>query len=372
MFAQCLVSFGSNLGSRDAAIGEAARLLSQQRVVQSLRTSRLFETPPIGGPGGQEPFLNAVAVFDTTASAREVLALLQSVEERLGRQRRRRWDARSIDLDVVLHGELVGGGQGLIVPHPRYTARQFVLQPACDVAAEYRDPRFGWTLRQLTDHVSAGVPSLALLGADAATRRMVCERLATEHGIRVFADRDVYPTMPLLANAPAPVIAPEATYRPPGAPGSSGAPGSPEVSTRPDALGPSGAEFAAGALPRPEALSEQVAAGKADAAALRSAPDAIAVDQAPCWVAAFVPPLPPLDSPLTKAADVPRLIARMQWATPQTRWPAPHQMWPTGGRWPEYRLEIDNFDWAISEVVAALRSMRCLVRPVTEDGDWWQ
>ncbi len=90
-----------------------------------MMASRLFETPPIGGPAGQEPFLNAVAAFDTDASARQILELLQQTEQRLGRTRNLRWDSRSIDLDVVLHGELVGGGTGLIVPHPRYTARQF-------------------------------------------------------------------------------------------------------------------------------------------------------------------------------------------------------------------------------------------------------
>ena len=146
MTAQCLISFGSNLGDRDRLIAEAAQQIAASGVTAELRTSRLFETPPIGGPHGQEPFLNAVAAFDTRASAREILQLLQRVEQQLGRQRRRRWDARSIDLDVVLHGELVGGGTGLIVPHPRYTAREFVLEPACDVAAHYRDPRFGWTL----------------------------------------------------------------------------------------------------------------------------------------------------------------------------------------------------------------------------------
>ena len=117
-----------------------------------MKASRLFETPPIGGPSGQEPFLNAVAAFETDASAREILDLLQQTEQRLGRTRNLRWDSRSIDLDVVLHGALVGGTSDLIVPHPRYTARQFVLKPACDVAADYRDPRFGWDLRTLSQH----------------------------------------------------------------------------------------------------------------------------------------------------------------------------------------------------------------------------
>ncbi len=324
-FSQCLISFGSNLGNRDAVIADAARAIIQAPFIETFRTSRLFETPAIGGPGGQEPFLNAIAALDTRASAREILALLQSVEEQLGRQRKHRWGARSIDLDVVLHGELVGGGRGLIVPHPRYTARQFVLQPACDVAAEYRDPRFGWTLRQLTDHLSAGAPSLALIGGDLATRLKLCERLATEHGIRVFADRDLPEPMSVLGNVPA------------------------------------------GGVPF-------ITSGDVQGSSIglrRLVPDAIhAANDAP-WVSAFVPPLPPLDSPLTGAVDVPRLVARLQWSTAETRWPAPHQMWPTTWQWPEYRLEIDDLDWTVGEIVSALDSMRCEVRPVTESGDWY-
>ncbi len=205
MTAQCLISFGSNLGNRDALIADAARAVAGSPAVEEMRASRLFETPPIGGPGGQEPFLNAVAAFETTVSAREILKMLQQIENRLGRQRRQRWDARPIDLDVVLHGELVSGGTGLIVPHPRYTARQFVLQPACDVAAHYRDPRFGWTLQRLAQHLSDGVPSLALVGGDVTTRNELCRRLSDEHRIRTFAARPLAEPMPVLGNAPAPV-----------------------------------------------------------------------------------------------------------------------------------------------------------------------
>ncbi len=203
MTAQCLISFGSNLGNRDSLIAEASRLIAADSSVHGLKTSRLFETPPIGGPGGQEPFLNAVAAFETADSARQILGLLQEIEERLGRQRRQRWDARSIDLDVVLHGELVGGGTGLIVPHPRYTARQFVLQPACDVAAHYRDPRFGWTIERLARHLGEGVPSLALVGGDGAIRNELCRRLRDEQGIQTFAAEPLAAPMAVVGNAPA-------------------------------------------------------------------------------------------------------------------------------------------------------------------------
>ena len=323
---QCLVSFGSNLGTRESLISRAAAQISDSSLVHGFHTSRLFETPPIGGPDGQEPFLNAVAAFETPASARDILLLLQEIETRLGRQRRRRWDARSIDLDVVLHGELVGGGTGLIVPHPRYTARQFVLQPACDVAPHFRDPRFGWTMERLAAHVSAEIPSLALVGGDREIRESLCRRLESEHDILTIAARPPAPRVAVVGNAPAVV----------------------------------GGGYRAGGI---EAQRVVVRGDRP-------------------WVSAFVPPLPVLDASadasnaadggVTSVPNAPRLVARIQRMTPETRWPAPHQMWPAGWQWPEYRLEVDDIDWAVREAASALDSMRCPVRPVTADGQWWQ
>lgn len=329
MKSQCLISFGSNLGDRYALIADAAKAVADLPKVDKLRASRLFETPPIGGPAGQEPFLNAVAAFDTMASAREILDCLQVIETDLGRQRRQRWGARAIDLDVVLHGELVGGGTGLIVPHPRYTARQFVLKPACDVAAHYRDPRFGWTLKRLAEHIDQGIPSLALVGGDQAIREELCLRLAAQSGITTFAAKPLATPMKVVGNAPAPIVRDRQSVDP-----------------QPPAQDPKSAGDSVESIIRPDA------------------------DTGP-WVSAFMPPLPPLNSSETASVNVPRLVARMQSTTDQTRWPAPHQMWPAGWRWPEYRLEIDDLGWAVSELASALSSMRCPVEAVTADGGWW-
>ncbi len=365
--AQCLISFGSNLGDRDTVIAEAARRIVASSMVQGFAASRLFETPPIGGPSGQDPFLNAVGAFETSHSARDILGFLQSIEDELGRQRRRRWGARSIDLDVVLHGNLVGGGAALIVPHPRYTARQFVLQPACDVAAHYRDPRFGWTLGELSAHLSAGNASLALVGGDDAIRQQLCDRLTSEHEIRTFA------------------------------------------ATQPTNSGVALDEAMSGRWMKGTRASDVQNGGQPSSMECSSTElgEPIVVQGDEPWVSAYVPrlPLAPLSAKRSQfdsssrpspsqsqrlggsgqdasdlkscekqsaEATIPRLVARMQWATADTRWPAPHQMWPAGGRWPEYRLEIDNLDWAVTELASAIGSMRCSVRPVTEDGLWWQ
>ena len=343
---QCLISFGSNLGDRHALIADAAKAVARLPSVVGLQASRLFETPPIGGPTGQEPFLNAVAAFDTQASAREILDCLQAIETDLGRKRRQRWGARAIDLDVVLHGELVGGGTGLIVPHPRYTARQFVLRPACDVAAHYKDPRFGWTLERLAKHIDQGTPSLALVGGDQAIREELCVRLAAQFGVTTFAARPFPERMKVVGNAPARVSHDLPT------PGQVASPG--------QAVDP---VEASGRKPSSQVEDQETGQIDGDISGVKAA-------RGP-WVAAFLPPLPRLSSPETNSASIPRLVVRMQSTTDQTRWPAPHQMWPSGWRWPEYRLEIDDLDWAVSELASALSSMRCPVEPVTADGAWW-
>lgn len=354
---QCLVSFGSNLGTRLAVMASAARALALNPQVENLRVSRLYETPPIGGPSGQDPFLNGVAAFDTTARAREVLGWLQQLEQQLGRRRQQRWGARSIDLDIVLHGNLIGGASDLTVPHPRYTARRFVLQPACDVAADYRDPRFGWTLARLNRHLELGSPSLALAGADAATRAELCRRLRVDHQILTF-DADPLPQpMAVIANVPAgiPVLPPESPLGPQLSPSlDSPLAAPPSRASTQDGLGDDApwVAAAAGPLPPPEVgLPEGAAAGLAAAAG-----------QAPRG-----------QDESREYADrrVPRLIARMQWTRPQDRWPAPHMIWPATSRWPEYRLEVDDLDWAAKEVVSALASMRCPLRAITTDGRWW-
>ena len=344
MKAQCLISFGSNLGDRHAVVADAARAVAKISNVHELQASRLFETPPIGGPTGQEPFLNAVAAFETEASARDVLESLQVIEKALGRERRQRWGARVIDLDVVLHGELVGGGTGVLVPHPRYTARQFVLKPACDVAGHYRDPRFGWTLSRLAEHIDQGVPSLALVGGDQAIREELCARLSDQFGVTTFAASPLAKPMKVLGNAPMPV------RRDAGQERSSAGRGS-----------LSGPEQAG----RVQESDRQLESGMAEGS--------VEVSKATePWVSAFLPSLPPLDSSQAASLNVPRLVARMQSTTDQTKWPAPHQMWPSGWCWPEYRLEIDDLDWAVSELESALTSMRCPVQPVTADGEWWK
>ena len=131
------VGLGSNLGDREAIVQRAAELIGARRL------SPLHETEP-WGLVDQPQFVNAVAEVETPLDARRLLDELLDVERKLGRERiGPRWGPRTIDLDLLLFGDLVLDEPGLVVPHPYLHERLFVLRPARRSRAGARDPRAG-------------------------------------------------------------------------------------------------------------------------------------------------------------------------------------------------------------------------------------
>jgi len=141
------VALGSNLGDRPAHLDYALSRL--RSLLTNLRISRYYETEPIDVAGPQSLFLNAAAVGSTEASASDLLHALLSIEAERGRERPHPGAARTLDLDLVLYGNLVLTEPGLIVPHPRFRERRFVLEPLAEVAPELVDPVTGSTVGEL-------------------------------------------------------------------------------------------------------------------------------------------------------------------------------------------------------------------------------
>jgi 2-amino-4-hydroxy-6-hydroxymethyldihydropteridine diphosphokinase len=172
--ARCLISFGANIGDARATIQSAASRLQEQLCVDlgshpssggtSFQLSRCFRTPPIGGPTGQPPFINAVAAINTPASPWDVWHCIRRIEKEFGRQRNLRWEARRIDLDILLYDEVRIWTPHLKIPHPRMCMRRFILLPAVDVAHDWLDPVSGWTIGQLAENVRQGASNFILLG----------------------------------------------------------------------------------------------------------------------------------------------------------------------------------------------------------------
>lgn len=180
---QCLISFGANLGQPAETIQQAAQQL-QERLAEGLQhfqLSRFFRTPAVGGPSGQPPFINAVAALEIEGCAAwDVWQAVRETEHALGRVRMERWEARRIDLDVLLFDQQRIWTQHFKLPHPRMVMRRFILEPALDVARQWREPVSGWTIQALAEALRSGPASIVLAGWDASRMQGLLERAATK------------------------------------------------------------------------------------------------------------------------------------------------------------------------------------------------
>ena len=143
------VALGSNLGDRERTLRAALAGLSP--LVSHLRVSAFLETEPVGVAHSQPRYLNAAAVGETALSARGLLDALLAIEQEFGRERPYEGAPRTLDLDLILYGAEVIDEPGLIVPHPRFREREFVLQPLAEVAPDWRDPVSGRTVLDLLE-----------------------------------------------------------------------------------------------------------------------------------------------------------------------------------------------------------------------------
>jgi len=127
------IGLGSNLGGRRKSIHAAVDALRAEEGIFNIDLSSLHETEPVGGPDGQENFLNAAAMIETILSADALFELMQEVENQLGRQRLQHWGPRTIDLDLLLFDDEVIRTSNLVIPHPRMHERMFVLAPLVEI-----------------------------------------------------------------------------------------------------------------------------------------------------------------------------------------------------------------------------------------------
>lgn len=127
---RAFLGLGSNLGDRLAHLRRAVTALPDLVAV-----SPVYETEPVGGPP-QGPYLNLVVELDTERSPRQLLALAHELEDGAGRVRGERFGPRTLDVDLLLVGDLSLDEADLVVPHPRMWQRRFVVAPLADLAPE--------------------------------------------------------------------------------------------------------------------------------------------------------------------------------------------------------------------------------------------
>lgn len=146
------IALGSNLpslaGHPDATL--AAALPQIASIGRITARSSLYSTAPVG-LSNQPQFLNAVVVLDTALTPRTLLAALLFIERLFGRDRAAAVPngPRTLDLDILLYGDLILSEPELEIPHPRFAQRAFVLVPLAEIAPDLRDPRSGISAAQL-------------------------------------------------------------------------------------------------------------------------------------------------------------------------------------------------------------------------------
>lgn len=140
------IALGSNVGDRHATLTAAIDAL--QPYVSALRASSFHDTPYVG-TDAQPPVLNAVVVGVTRLDAHALLERLLAIEQQFGRTRPYGGAPRTLDLDLILYGDAVIEEPGLLVPHPRFRERRFVLEPLAEIAADWRDPVTGRRVAEL-------------------------------------------------------------------------------------------------------------------------------------------------------------------------------------------------------------------------------
>jgi 2-amino-4-hydroxy-6-hydroxymethyldihydropteridine diphosphokinase len=127
---RAFLGMGSNVGDRKRYLTDAVESLTGVVAV-----SPLYETDPLGGPP-QDHFLNVVVELSTSLSPRQLLGIAHRLESAAGRVRAEHWGPRTLDVDVLLVGDLRVDDSDLVVPHPRMWERRFVLAPLADLAPE--------------------------------------------------------------------------------------------------------------------------------------------------------------------------------------------------------------------------------------------
>jgi len=152
--ATAFVGLGSNLVHPRRQIARALRALSRLPRTRVVRVSPSFATAPVGAPGPQPDYVNAVAMLFTALTPRALLARLHAIERRQGRRRSARTQrnsARTLDLDLLLFGRRRQATAGLALPHPRMHLRAFVLQPLARIAPAVAIPGRGLARGYLRD-----------------------------------------------------------------------------------------------------------------------------------------------------------------------------------------------------------------------------
>jgi 2-amino-4-hydroxy-6-hydroxymethyldihydropteridine diphosphokinase len=148
----CFVGLGANQERPVEQCLKAVQRMHAADGIRVLRRSSLYRTEPVGIQD-QDWFINAVVEISTVLKAEELLQALLAIERLMGRQRETRRGPRIIDLDILLYGQQVIRSPDMIIPHPEFHKRRFVLIPFYEISPYVIHPAFGVSIRGLLDRL---------------------------------------------------------------------------------------------------------------------------------------------------------------------------------------------------------------------------
>jgi 2-amino-4-hydroxy-6-hydroxymethyldihydropteridine diphosphokinase len=150
---ECAIALGSNQGNSLDILEKSLSTLNQIPGIILKATSSWYLTKPIDTPQPQADYLNGCALLSAEQTPEELLTIMQATEIQFGRTSKGKLEPRTLDLDLLLYGDLVLNSPHLIIPHPRLVERAFVLVPLAEIAPDWIEPKSKTKIVQLLRNV---------------------------------------------------------------------------------------------------------------------------------------------------------------------------------------------------------------------------
>jgi 2-amino-4-hydroxy-6-hydroxymethyldihydropteridine diphosphokinase len=150
---ECAIALGSNQGDSLSILESSLNALNQIPGINLKTTSSWYQTKPVGTVESQADYLNGCALLSAVQTPEELLTILQATELQFGRTSKGDLQPRTLDLDLLLYGDLILDTPNLTLPHPRMTERAFVLVPLAEIAADWIEPVSGTKIAKLLKNV---------------------------------------------------------------------------------------------------------------------------------------------------------------------------------------------------------------------------
>ena len=151
--AECAIALGSNQGNSLDILEKSLTALDQIPGITLNTVSSWYQTKPVGTLEPQPDYLNGCALLSVEQTPEELLVILQAIEIQFGRVSKGTLQARTLDLDLLLYGDLVLDTPNLTIPHPRMIERAFVLVPLAEIAPDLIEPVSGTKIAKLLRNV---------------------------------------------------------------------------------------------------------------------------------------------------------------------------------------------------------------------------